>query len=242
MIFAYTLCIVFGLIVGSLQIVRRKVLSALGWHSVYPLYDDGTFESGQAFLLLLLGLPVLAGIFYANPWVIVDNFVSGREGVVITQFSIVKLITFLVCLIIGEVAAAHYHSYEFQRKQVQNKSYASPKPEYKYDPDGMENWRKWRRANANSGHPDWVPPGNASASHDATKNKYVEPARQSALQSLDLKYGASPKEVHRQYLKMAKRYHPDKVQQTGVNSNQIEQAEEKMAEINAAYDWLKTNP
>jgi len=241
MIFAYIVCIVFGLIIGSLQIVRRSVLSALGWLAIIPLYDDGTFESGQAFLLTLLGLPVLAAIFYANPWVIVDNFVAGREALLVVQFSVFKLVTFLVFLCIGEWAAVHYHDYEFRKKRSQYKNYTPSKPEIKFDPD-MKSWRNWRRAYANSGHPDWVPPGTSSKNHNTSENIYVDPMRHQALQTLGLKSGASSKEVHRQYLKLAKRNHPDKVLQTGADSIAIERAEEKMAEINAAYDWLKDNP
>lgn len=241
MIFAYMLCIVFGLIIGSLQILRRSVLSALGWIAISPLYDDGILESGQAFLLLLLGFPVIVAVFYANPWVIIDNFVASREVLLVVHFSIFKLVTFLVFLCIGEVAAAHYHSYEFQRKQSQYKSYARSKAEYKFDPN-MKTWRTWRSAYANSGHPDWVPPGQRT-SHQTTKDGfYVEPMRQKALQGLNLKHGVSPKDIHRQYLKLAKQYHPDKFMTMESSSSELKQAEEKMKEINEAYEWLENNP
>jgi len=242
MVFAYILCIILGLIVGSFQILRRNIIGTLG-DGAYgnDLTDEERALSVSSLILITLVFPVYVAIFYANPWVIVDNFVAGREGVIVVQFSIFKLITFLAFLVIGEVVAIHYHSHEFKKKQAQYKNYASPKPEYKYDPDMMVNWRKWRRAHANSGHPDWVPPGAGPRKETSSTGTYIEPKRQKAMQTLGLKYGTSLKEVHRQYLKMAKRYHPDKVLHSGASPAVIEQAEEKMAEINAAYDWLKSN-
>lgn len=241
MIFAYLLCIICGLIIGSLQIVRRRVLSALGWFAINPLHDDGTLESGQAFLLLLLGLPILAAVFYNNPWVMVDNFVAGREGLLVVQFSIFKLITFLFFVCVGEAAAAYYRSYKFLKKQSQYQKHARSKPEYKYT-SNMDEWINWRRSRAGSAHPDWTPPDPHQAKSQSSNTAYIDPKRRHALQILNMPNGATAKDIHRQYLKLAKQYHPDKFMMMPDSAPDLKRAEEKMKDINAAYEWLENNP
>ena len=54
---------------------------------------------------------------------------------------------------------------------------------------------------------------------------------------LEIKEGSSPEEVKRAYRELVKKYHPD---QYGNNPLQ-ELAEEKMREINEAYDYLTKN-
>lgn len=235
------LCIVCGLIIGSLQIVRRSVLSALGWFAINSFYDDETLESGQAFLLLFFSLPVLAAVFYINPWIIIDNFVAGRAGQIIVHFSVFKLITFLVFLFIGEVAAKHYHSYEFQKKQSQYQKHARSKSEYKYN-SNMDEWINWRRSRAGNAHPEWTSADPYQAKSHSSKAAYTDPKRRQALQTLNMADGASAKEIHRQYLKLAKQYHPDKYMMMPGFAPDLKRAEEKMKDINAAYEWLKNNP
>ena len=55
--------------------------------------------------------------------------------------------------------------------------------------------------------------------------------------TLGLKEGASPEEIKKAYRTLSMQYHPDKVAHLGDEFRAI--AEEKMKEINAAYDFLK---
>jgi molecular chaperone DnaJ len=55
---------------------------------------------------------------------------------------------------------------------------------------------------------------------------------------LEIKEGASPEEVKQAYRELVKKYHPDRY-----NDNPLKDlAEEKMREINEAYDYLLKNP
>lgn len=54
---------------------------------------------------------------------------------------------------------------------------------------------------------------------------------------LDIKHGASYDEIKKAYRELAKKYHPDKYQ----NNPLADLAEEKMREINEAYDTLMKN-
>ena len=53
---------------------------------------------------------------------------------------------------------------------------------------------------------------------------------------LGLKLGASPAEVKRAFLKLARRYHPDKAYHLG--ADQVQHAEERFKELMAAYEKL----
>jgi len=239
-IFAYSLCVIFGLIIGSLQIIRNYVLSELGWHIISPYIPEDTIESWQAFLIFIFGLPVLAAVFYSNPWVIVDNFVTGENAPVLFQFSVLKLGTFFIFLGLGEFCAAYYYSNRAYKQKAQYQERRAKRPEYKYNPD-MSAWREWRRQTANSGHPDWTPPEQGSNNQSAG-TFYINPEKQKHLNVLGLKAEVSPKKIHRQYLKMAKRFHPDALQYSNATAQEKARAEDKMKEINAAYEWLKRNP
>jgi DnaJ like chaperone protein len=59
------------------------------------------------------------------------------------------------------------------------------------------------------------------------------------LTTLGLKKGASQDEIKKAYRKLSMQYHPDKVRHLGEEFRAI--AEDKMKEINAAYDYLKKN-
>ena len=54
---------------------------------------------------------------------------------------------------------------------------------------------------------------------------------------LGLEAGASEEEIKRAYRKLSMQYHPDKVSHLGAEFKKV--AEEKMKEINAAYDYFK---
>jgi DnaJ like chaperone protein len=54
--------------------------------------------------------------------------------------------------------------------------------------------------------------------------------------TLGLEKGATPEEIKKAYRKLSMQYHPDKVRHLGDEFRKI--AEEKMKEINAAYDYL----
>jgi len=54
---------------------------------------------------------------------------------------------------------------------------------------------------------------------------------------LGLQPGASPEEIKKAYRKLSMQYHPDKVMHLGEEFQQV--AEEKMKELNAAYQYLK---
>ncbi len=51
--------------------------------------------------------------------------------------------------------------------------------------------------------------------------------------------GASPEEIKQAYHKLVREYHPDRLQAKGVPEDFIKIANEKMAEINSAYDQIK---
>lgn len=57
------------------------------------------------------------------------------------------------------------------------------------------------------------------------------------LATLGLQSSATPEEIKKAYRKMSMQYHPDKVRHLGDEFRGV--AEEKMKEINAAYDFLK---
>ncbi|HFQ80226.1 MAG TPA: J domain-containing protein [Desulfobacterales bacterium] len=63
---------------------------------------------------------------------------------------------------------------------------------------------------------------------------YSEEAR--SLEVLGLKPGATPAEIKKAYHKLSMKYHPDKVRHLGEEFQKV--AEEKMKEINAAYQFL----
>ncbi|MBI1364095.1 MAG: DnaJ domain-containing protein [Proteobacteria bacterium] len=58
------------------------------------------------------------------------------------------------------------------------------------------------------------------------------------LKILGVKDGASKEEVKRAYRKLVAKYHPDKVRGDGASQKEIDRAEEKMTELNAAYAAL----
>jgi DnaJ like chaperone protein len=70
--------------------------------------------------------------------------------------------------------------------------------------------------------------GAASTSQDMAGHHYA---------TLGLAKGASPEEIKKAYRKLSMQYHPDKVRHLGDEFRTI--AEEKMKEINAAYDYFK---
>jgi len=61
--------------------------------------------------------------------------------------------------------------------------------------------------------------------------------RERSLAVLGLAAGASEEEIKQAYRSLSMQYHPDKVQHLGAEFQRV--AEEKMKEINAAYDYLK---
>jgi DnaJ like chaperone protein len=55
--------------------------------------------------------------------------------------------------------------------------------------------------------------------------------------TLGLENGASKEEIKKAYRKLSMQYHPDKVRHLGDEFRAV--AEDKMKEINAAYDFFK---
>lgn len=64
--------------------------------------------------------------------------------------------------------------------------------------------------------------------------------KQKHLATLGLQMGATAEEIKKAYRKLSMQYHPDKVRHLGEEFRVV--AEEKMKEINAAYDFLEKNP
>ena len=151
-----------------------------------------------------------------------------------------KTAVFLLSVIVGGKLVDYFQYQVAVQKRAQQDAYKRNKPDYKYNPD-MSAWREWRRQTANSGHPDWKRPEQGKADNFAG-TFHVNPEKQKHLNILGLKTEVSPKKIHRQYLKMAKRYHPDALQLSNATVSEKQRAEEKMKEINAAYEWLKRNP
>lgn len=62
--------------------------------------------------------------------------------------------------------------------------------------------------------------------------------KKNPYQVLGLKEGASAADVKKAYRRLIQKYHPDRVQAEGGGTKAIEKAEDKMAEVNAAYDYI----
>ena len=79
------------------------------------------------------------------------------------------------------------------------------------------------------------------------KYKYRQHQQQSSTQAMGDQYyatlglspGASTEEIKKAYRKLSMKYHPDKVNHLGEEFKKV--AEQKMKEINAAYDFFKKN-
>ena len=242
MLFAYSLCIILGLILGSFQILRGNIVSNIG-----PAHNEGSYTdeeralSGPSILLLTFGSAAYAAVFYDNPWVIVDNFVTGKDAPLILQFSVMKFLSLAGSIIIGELLVGRYQAREAAKKQDWAKATKTRRAAYQYKAD-MEDWRKWRRQTANSGHPDWTRPNEDEQGSETSQSAYADPLRVKQLRILGLNIGANAKEVRKQYLKMAKAFHPDRLSASDNSPDETKMAEDKMKDINAAYNWLKSNP
>lgn len=70
--------------------------------------------------------------------------------------------------------------------------------------------------------------------------RHVSAEVTSAYQTLGVRVGASQEEVVSAYRQMARMYHPDRL--SGLAPEFVELAEERMKEINAAYEELKRRP
>lgn len=66
--------------------------------------------------------------------------------------------------------------------------------------------------------------------------------RETHLGTLDLRAGATEKEIRSAYRKLAMKNHPDRVQAEGGTDKDVDAATQKMSELNTAYDWLCKNP
>lgn|GEM_PF-646116 len=73
--------------------------------------------------------------------------------------------------------------------------------------------------------------------HDAGSGGRVSPETRSAYETLGVSVGASQAEVVAAYRQMTMMYHPDRL--SGLAPEFVELAEERMKEINAAYEELK---
>lgn len=73
--------------------------------------------------------------------------------------------------------------------------------------------------------------------HDAGSGGRMSPETRSAYETLGVSVGASQAEVVAAYRQMAMMYHPDRL--SGLAPEFVELAEERMKEINAAYEELK---
>jgi DnaJ like chaperone protein len=62
---------------------------------------------------------------------------------------------------------------------------------------------------------------------------------QQSLEVLGLSEGASPEDIKKAYRQLSMTSHPDKVGHLGEEFKHV--AEEKMKELNAAYQFLKTH-
>ncbi len=72
-------------------------------------------------------------------------------------------------------------------------------------------------------------------SYSGSTSSYDEAGKHYA--TLGLEKGASMDQIKKAYRKLSMQYHPDKVRHLGDEFRKI--AEEKMKEINAAYDYFK---
>jgi hypothetical protein len=79
--------------------------------------------------------------------------------------------------------------------------------------------------------------GQQQQRHDAGSGGRVSPGTRSAYETLGVSVGASQAEVVAAYRQMAMMYHPDRL--SGLAPEFVELAEERMKEINAAYEELK---
>lgn len=89
--------------------------------------------------------------------------------------------------------------------------------------------------NAGSGGSSDKSKGNAK--HSSPDHPYIDPKIRLALDTLGVSITDSQEEIVRAYRNMAKMYHPDKL--ANLAAEFVELAEERMKEINAAYEILK---
>lgn len=80
--------------------------------------------------------------------------------------------------------------------------------------------------------------GGASSSRSKPRARPVDELA-SAYELLGVKRSASLDDIRRAYREKAKEYHPDRLRAQGLPEGMIERANERMAEINAAWDLIK---
>ena len=82
------------------------------------------------------------------------------------------------------------------------------------------------------GYGQWGPRGRTAPGYSGGYN--------SAYEVLGIQSGASPEEISSAYRKLVQQYHPDKVADLGPELRAV--AEQRMKEINTAYQELKKRP
>ena len=85
-----------------------------------------------------------------------------------------------------------------------------------------------------------------SSKSDGSSRTYHRSAslneRERHLQTLGLTQGADKAQIRKAWRKLASKYHPDKLVSQSLPPQELERANDMMQSINAAYDWLKSNP
>lgn len=120
-----------------------------------------------------------------------------------------------------------FHDF-FQSYQAETK--ADSRRCYQRSSTSYEEYSQYRRSQSRSG--GTAPP--PQPSYKSEKEKMFD-----TLEVSDR--NASSKEIKSAYRKLAWKYHPDVLAKNELSDIQLRSAEERMQDINRAYDWLKDN-
>lgn len=98
--------------------------------------------------------------------------------------------------------------------------------------------RAWHKAQARSAAYNESRRAHQDRQRPSQTKPFIDEKIRSAHQILGIEIGSSPEQIVAAYRQMAKMYHPDRV--ANLAPEFIELAEERMKEINAAYEVLKS--
>jgi DnaJ-domain-containing protein 1 len=107
-------------------------------------------------------------------------------------------------------------------------AYLAGQSKHQYDDQNTHSDSSQRDSGAHSSNNSW---------NDSRRSSSRQLTSEVSYQILGVRIGASREEIRRAYLKLAQKYHPDKVSHLADEFKAI--AEEKMKEINGAYEVLK---
>jgi len=253
MTLAFSLCIIFGFLIGAFQLLRMNVVDIM-WEMITPFtpeHHSPLFGADKlsAWLLILFSIPILLGVFHTHPWVFMSQFFLPEDSSIVMGFSFTKFLIAGLSIGAGELVA---HLFKF--RDMLEPELESDEAQYhraRRNADSFANskfdWDDWRQEHAaRSAHNGTPPPEGRShqkthkAGHN-TGHQQTRSPQQDALRTLKLSANASQADIRKAFIKMAKAHHPDSVLTPKSSDKDRQRAEGKMKKINAAYECLKAN-